>query len=120
MAQAVSRHRAEAGGIWHIGQEEAGQARCPVYDADRIAAFACEAAGDNVKWEGWFDANGIVPFRVEYDDLAADPVAIAQAVLGFLGLQAASRLRSSVRRMADVTSADWVARFQAERPAGWD
>ena len=114
VAQAVSRHRAEASGIWHLGIEEAEHPAAPSYDFARIDGYLREAEADNARWEGWFAANRIAPLRVGYEDLAADPVASAEGVLAYLGLAAAGPLHSPVRKMADGVSAAWCLRFRAE------
>ena len=118
VAQAVSRHRAEASGIWHLGIEEAEVPGAVGYDFGRIAGYLDAVAAENVAWDGWFAANGIAPLRVFYEDLAADPGAVARLVLTHLGLEADGPLQSPVRRMADATSAAWGARFRAEMRRG--
>ena len=114
VAQAVSRHRAEVSGTWHLGFEEAEHPVEPAYDGDRIAAWVAEAAAANRAWAAWFAAQGIAPLEVQYEDLAAEPVAVAKQVLGYLGLEAARPLSVTNRRMADQVSAEWAARFRAE------
>ena len=113
VAQAVSRHRAEASGIWHLGIEEAEVPGAAGYDFGRIAGYFDAVAAENVAWDGWFAANGIAPLRVFYEELSADPGAVARLVLTHLGLQADCPLQSLVRRMADATSLAWGARFRA-------
>ena len=114
VAQAVSRHRAEASGTWHLGFEEAEHPVEPRYDFAQIGGYLAEAQGETAAWEGWFAANAITPLRVAYEDLAADPVAVAGAVLDYLGLTALHPVGSPVQRMADATRAAWVVRFRAE------
>ena len=114
VAQAVSRHRAEVSGTWHLGSEEAEHPVEPAYDFARIAAWAAEAAAGNRAWEAWFAAQRIAPLVVEYEDLAAGPLTVASQVLAFLGLVAERPLAVSNRRMADAVSAEWAMRFRAE------
>lgn len=116
LAQAISRHKAEVSGIWHIGIEAAADPVTPHYDADRIARFLREAKAANAGWEAWFAANRIAPLRLIHEDLCVDPPATALAVLAYLRLgpvPAASLLVTNVR-MADAQSADWAARFRRE------
>ncbi len=115
VGQAVSRYRAEVSGTWHLGFEEALHPVEPVYDFARIAAWLDDAAVGNRAWAAWFAARGIVPLIVDYEVLAAEPVAVAERVLAHLGLVAASPLTVSNRRMAEDVSAAWVARFRAEK-----
>ena len=114
VAQAVSRHRAEMSGIWHLGIEAGKHPPEPTYDFGRIEGYLRAAEADNAGWDIWFAANGISPLRVSYEDLSADPVAVAQGVLADLGLVAAKPMQSRVRKMADSVSADWALRFRTE------
>ena len=114
VAQAVSRHRAEVSGTWHLGFEEAVHPVEPAYDFARIAAWAAEAEAGNRAWEAWFAAQRIAPLVVEYEDLAAGPLTVAERTLSFLGLVTDRPLAVTNRRMADQISADWAERFRAE------
>ncbi len=115
VAQAVSRHRAEVSGTWHLGFEEVIHPAEPHYDGAMIRRYLNEAVEDNAAWDGWFKANDITPYRITYEDLSAAPVDTAEAVLAFLGLDHVTRpLRAANRRMADDVSAVWVARYKAE------
>jgi LPS sulfotransferase NodH len=114
VAQAVSRHRAEMSGIWHLGIEEAENPVRPVYDVDRIRGFVDEARAGNAGWARWFADQGVTPLQLAYEDLAADPPGSAGLVLEFLGLTARQKLEAPNRRMADAESAAWVRRFRAE------
>ena len=114
VAQAVSRHRAEVSGTWHLGIEQAARPAKPDYDRAAIAAYLTEAKADNAAWADWFNANRITPFCIHYEDLAADPMATARGVLSFLDLHPLGPLHAANRRMADATSLEWAARFRAE------
>lgn len=114
VAQAISRHRAEVSGTWHLGFEEAAQPVEPAYDRARIAHWMAEAVRDNLAWQGWFSGRGITPLCLTYEALADDPGTVAQTVLDHLGLVAAAPLVAGNRRMADAQSAAWVRRFRAE------
>jgi trehalose 2-sulfotransferase len=114
VAQAVSRHKAEASGTWHLGFEEAAEPRTPHYDFAAIDGYMREAEADHASWHSWFASKGIQPLEIAYEDLAADPRKVARTVLAFLGLPAPGPLAVTNRRMADVESADWAARFRAE------
>ena len=113
VAQAVSRHRAEASGIWHLGIEEAAVPGVPVYDFEAIEAYRAAAEADAAEWRDLFGARGLVPLRVYYEDLAADPVGQAGRVLAALGLPVAAMASGTVR-MAGEESADWATRFRRE------
>ncbi len=116
VAQAVSRLRAEQSGLWHrIGAWEErvpGREGSPRYDETAIAAFRMEAEADNAAWSAWFEANGIDPLPVLYEDLARDPEGVASALLAALGLPDPGPLAFGNERLADAESAAWVARFR--------
>ena len=116
VAQAISRHKAEVSGTWHLGFEEAEHPAEPDYDFARISAYVEEARTDNHHWQNWFSANRIRPLSLWYEDLAAQPERTAQSALDFLGLTLppGHTLTAPNRRMADATSADWAARYRAE------
>lgn len=114
VAQAISRHRAEVSGTWHLGFEEAAVPRIPVYDFDRIAGWLRQADADNRNWQDWFASQGIAPLRPTYEALSAAPAATARQVLRHLGLDSAAPLAVTNRRMADAVSADWAVRFRTD------
>jgi trehalose 2-sulfotransferase len=122
VAQAVSRLKAEQTGLWHVAadgsdRERSGPPRSAVYDAERLSTFIAEVARDEAAWERWFSAQRIAPFRLTYDQLAADPRAVLARVLTALGLDAARAAGVAVRtsRMADAESLAWVARYENAR-----
>lgn len=117
IGQAISRHKAEVSGIWHVGIEESEHPATPSYDYDRILTHVREAEAANRHWQDWFAANGITPFCITYEDLSQDPAAITRAALAFLNLPlpATNIITVPNRKMADAESAAWAARFEAER-----
>jgi LPS sulfotransferase NodH len=114
VGQAISRHRAEVSGTWHLGFEEAREPRVATYDFDAILAYLKEAEADHARWQGWFAQKGIVPLALTYEMLSLDPQGTATTVLAYLGLTATGPFAVSNRKMADATSADWALRFRAE------
>lgn len=125
LAQAISRTRAEQGGLWHVNADGSERERIKsapmVYDRARIATYLAEAEADNSKWEDWFASNRIEPFRLSYEQLSADPSSAIAGVLAFLGSDpsGAAQLRPRTRKLADAQSRDWAERFKAEA-AGTD
>ncbi len=114
VAQAVSRHKAEVSGTWHIGLEEADRPVVPHYDPAAIAFYLAEAEADNLAWNTWFAANGVTPLRLRYEALSADPFGTTLNVLDHLGLPTGLALSATNVRMADAVSAAWSARFRSE------
>ena len=114
VAQAVSRHRAEVSGTWHLGFEEADHPVEPAYDFDRIAGWLSEVETDNRAWQTWFASQGISPLIVEYETLSIEPIAVAERVSSYLDLRTAAPLAVTNHKMADQVSADWAARFRLQ------
>ena len=114
VAQAVSRHRAEVSGTWHLDFEEAAHRQVPQYDFDRISQYITGVETDNAAWQTWFSDHGIAPLALEYEDLARDPAGVAGQVLDHLGLTATQPPKADNRRMADATSLEWAARYRAD------
>lgn len=118
--QAVSLLKARQTGLWHVAPdgselERVAPHRAPVYDADLLRTYVETVTAYDREWIEWFAREGIEPFRITYDQLAADPVDVLRLVLDRLGLDlaAASGITPGVRKLADNTSQDWVARFRA-------
>ncbi|WP_374764426.1 Stf0 family sulfotransferase [Yunchengibacter salinarum] len=127
VAQAVSRAMAEQTGIQHAtgkpddphfaGHVAHGYDRNyntqAVYDFERIKAHVLAIRRENALWEHFFEANGITPSRLIYEDVADDLHMAHLDLLGRLaGLPAAppKKARRMVR-LANEHNADWKARF---------
>ncbi len=117
IGQAISRHKAEVSGIWHIGIEESDHPATPHYDYDRIASHLRDLQAANQQWQNWFAANAITPLTVSYEALSQDPSGVAHKVLLALGMHSTQPLTAPNRKMADAESAAWAIRFRAEQQA---
>ncbi|MEV0735236.1 Stf0 family sulfotransferase [Streptomyces sp. NPDC050549] len=125
LAQAVSWLRAEQTGVWFVGGKgEIGGGRAapaggrPVYDRDAITRIVWTIEEHNAGWERWFEAHGIEPYHVRYEDLSADPEAVTLRVLGHLGLAlpAGRSVTPSHQRQADRLNEEWVERYRLRPP----
>ena len=114
VAQAVSWARAEQTHFWHPGEEVTAGGQQPQFDRDLIGRLIDTIIAHEAAWQGWFADQGIKPYEVSYEDLAADPVGVTEAVLSFLGLALPSDRTIAVqdRQQADQLNADWIARFR--------
>nr|WSY53995.1 Stf0 family sulfotransferase [Streptomyces sp. NBC_00886] len=122
LAQAVSWLRAEQTGVWFVGgkgeigggQDPAGSR--PHFDRDAITSILRTIEEHNAGWERWFEAYGVQPYRIRYEDLSADPSAVTHGVLDHLGLgptlPAGRRITPSHRRQADRLNEEWIARYR--------
>ncbi|PWW01884.1 LPS sulfotransferase NodH [Hoeflea marina] len=121
IGQAVSWVKAEQSGLWHLAPdgtelERLSPHRDPIYDAGEIQACVKTMQDYDRDWMDWFEAQDIEPLRITYDALSENPVATLRDLLGRLGLDphAASSVTPGVRKLADATSEDWVARFRSQ------
>jgi len=67
------------------------------------------------EWRTYFQAAGIEPLVVWYEDLLDDPIGCVRAVLASLGLDGQAENGTSAsgfRRQADSSSTQWSARFR--------
>ncbi|WP_147109917.1 Stf0 family sulfotransferase [Tateyamaria sp. syn59] len=119
LAQAVSLVRASQSGLWHRNAdgselERTAPPQTPTYDQDAIATELATAKTYDTEWETWFTREGITPFRLDYDRLAADPHATLARVLNHLDLPPVTLSAPAVAKLADDINADWIARFKAD------
>ena len=121
-AQAVSRLRAEQTGLWHRHAdgrelERLAPPASPHYDRAAIARHRNQLVGWDAEWNAWFDAQGIVPLRLHYEMLAANPRGGAARVLRALDRdpRALDGVAIPTARLADGESRVWIKRFDAGR-----
>ena len=122
--QAVSYVKAQQTGLWHRAADGTELERLsppepPVYDAVRIRQIVDEMTAHDRDWENWFAAEAVDPLRLTYEGLSEDPILVLKHVLNDLGLKsdAAHEVKPGVKKLADETNSDWVARFRSEQPA---
>jgi LPS sulfotransferase NodH len=124
LGQAVSWCRAEQTNVWFERTDRPSPARPPSapdtelrFDLDRIQQLVLMIADHNAAWQRWFDAQGVVPHLVLYEDLDADPARVTREVLAFLGLElpVGVRIEPRHRRLADERNAEWIERYRAEK-----
>lgn len=115
VAQAVSWAKSEQTHFWHPGEEIAPGAQDPHYDEDLIGQLVTKIEKFETQWTTWFAAQDIRPLEVAYEDLAADPVGVAHAVLDYLGLELPpdGSIEVRARRQADQINEEWVSRFKS-------
>jgi len=119
--QSVSLVRALQSGLWHLNadgteHERTAPDKPPHYDQEAIAAEYKTLNQYDVAWQDWFAAQNIAPLRITYEDLATDPIATTRQVLSFLEIEGyrALTIEPELRKLADSTSADWVALFLSD------
>ena len=121
LEQAVSYVKANQTGLWHMAPDGTELERLsepcePVYDAAAIADSLVELTAADAAWQDWFSEQNIEPYKINYDELSADPLVVLTNLLERLGLDrtAATGIEPGTAKLADTTSGEWVARFRAE------
>lgn len=123
LAQAVSLVRARQGGLWHrhadgSERERTAPARPPAYDAAAITAARADLLRADRAWRRWFAREGIAPIAVRYERLARDPAGTLRDLCAALGIAPPATTTPGTARLADATSAAWIARHRAEQGRG--
>ncbi len=120
--QAVSYLKARQTGLWHLAPdgselERLAPHREPHYSREEIRTCVETMAAYDRDWNDWFAREGIEPVRISYDDLSKNPIGILRLVLDRLGLDdaAADGVTLGVKKLADSTNEEWVARFRTEQ-----
>jgi len=111
LAQAVSWWKAITTGKWVDGRPVTGE---PRFDADGIAGRVRGIEAANESWRRWFEANGVEPLHVTYEQLVADTTREARRVLEFIGVDVTGGFRVApvTERQADAVNEDWIRRYR--------
>jgi len=119
VAQAVSRLKAEQTGLWHVDadgteRERVKPGEAPTYDAQALSELVAALAEHDAAWERWFARQGVVPLRISYETLSAQPQATVALLLDALGQDRsiAATVEPRTARLADAESRDWAARLR--------
>ncbi|MBO6756931.1 MAG: sulfotransferase [Roseibium sp.] len=119
--QAVSYVKAKQTGLWHKAPdgtelERLSPPRGPVYDAEHLRSCYDRFVADDVGWNAWFDALGVTPLRLTYEQVSGNPRAALEDVLDGLGLDraAAEGIVPGVAKLADATNREWETRFRQD------
>jgi trehalose 2-sulfotransferase len=115
LAQAVSMAKALQTDFWTSRIESE---RPPLqYDRELIAKCLEEVEQQELKWPRWFEAHGIEPFHVVYEDLLADTPKAIRSIVELLGVandEPDDVLVPPTKRQGDGTNRDWIERFETE------
>lgn len=110
ISQAVSWARAEQSGFWQSGDAVTGALR---FDFELIDGLVKTVHEHNDAWRDWFDAHGITPHAVRYEDLVADMAGVVGDTLAFLGLDSpGGTIVPQHRRQADEINVEWSSRYR--------
>jgi LPS sulfotransferase NodH len=99
---------------WFAGTPKRKSLREPDYQFDRIMRFIAEIQRKNGHWNRFFDANGIKPCRIVYEELASDYAGTLAKTFAYLGRPDAAIPPPRLNKQADERSDAFCARFLAE------
>lgn len=113
LGQAISHLRAMQTDQYASNLPKAGE---PRYDHRALAEALANLARNQARWRHYFARNGIVPLRLVYEEVIADPLAAVRAVAAHVGVARPETLDLSgieARVQRDALSDEWRARFIA-------
>ena len=116
VAQAVSMAKAYQTSTWTSLQTRAVSSPT-TYNRELIERCVEDLAHQEQEWDQWFADHGVRPFKLAYEDLAADRAGTIQAIVALLGAEGDERKAIEIpplERQSDGTNAEWIARFEAE------
>lgn len=118
--QAISYEKAWQNGIWvekADADEEYKEHLLPtVYDREHIECCLDILLMTEADWSQYFKVNKIDCLNIWYEDLAADYGSTMQTIYHFLGVKDQKVIEPVLRKLANVSSDDWNARFRRETP----
>jgi len=121
--QAVSFRRAQQTGVWERYSGEAATTSPQLeFDFAALERSVHDLTLREARWQDLFDALGVSPYTVVYEDYVRAPEAAAREILDFLGLEPPpgwSLPELPMERLADEISDAWVDRY-LEVSAGAD
>ena len=122
LAQAVSWTRAEQTGYWQESDSVVG-GPAPRFDHAMIDRSLDLIRRHTALWRGWFEAQGVTPLSVSYEELVTDVTGVTRSILRWLGLDpgVGHAPTPATHRQADDLNAEWIERYRAlpsrmERP----
>jgi LPS sulfotransferase NodH len=118
--QAVSKFKAELTGAYVAASQPTREVTDDDYDGERIRGIQRWNDRMAATWEETFALFGIKPMRVHYEELSADPDAIAAQAAAFIGLKGAPvrDRRPVMLKQADELNERWAARYREEFQEG--
>jgi LPS sulfotransferase NodH len=106
-AQAVSWCRAEQTGYWQQGDVITQE---PHQDIAHMRLLMETIWKHNAAWQAWFDAQGVEPHTVTYEQLVGDHRRVIQGIAAKLAVELPSnwRAQSLHRKQGDELNRDWA------------
>jgi trehalose 2-sulfotransferase len=124
VAQAISMAKAMQTNAWISFDQVTG--KNTRYDPDFIEQCMNEIERQRLNWWRWFEANGVTPFVVTYEDMLADKDAVVRNIVELLDAQKDVPEKidlPDVEKQGDEINAEWASRFASDQTTaedGWD
>lgn len=118
LGQAISLTRAAITNSYFAGQKSAME---PEFDGPLLRDYLELIIHWNAAWQLWFARRGIVPLRLLYEEVVADPhcnVARIAEALGGLGPVEIDQAQLTMAIQRDRLSDEWRERFLVMQPQG--
>jgi LPS sulfotransferase NodH len=111
-SQAVSWYRAEQTGYWQQGDVITQEAR---QDIAQMRLLMETVRMHNAAWQAWFDAQGVEPHTVTYEQLLDNRRRVIQGIAARLAVELPGgwRPRSPHRKQADELNRAWADALRA-------
>lgn len=112
--QAISHAKARQTNVWAVTSETRPLlTKKPVFSFEQIDLMVQELEAQEAAWKNYFLENGIDPFVVVYEDLAARYEEVALEALRYLGVahEPVKFAPSRMKKQADEESEVWVQRY---------
>lgn len=124
VAQAISMAKAMQTNAWISFDQVTG--KNTRYDPDFIEQCRNEIEQQRLNWWRWFEASGVTPFVVTYEDMVAEKDAVVRNIVELLEVQndVAEKIDlPDVEKQGDEINAEWASRFARDQAAAennWD
>jgi trehalose 2-sulfotransferase len=121
--QAVSYYKAIRTGVWFVIRDDsdrkpASPANVPPFDFDAIDRWVTQLTQFDSSWRRYFQALGVQPFEVVYEDFVGAYDSTVFAILRALDLAVPAGLKIPAPRLvkqADEISEEWVERYHEQK-----
>ena len=114
LGQAISYLIALRSGRWRQLRGASGTTQRFAFSTRAVDRALATIVGDERLWEVAFDASGVTPLVVWYEDLVKDPDPVCRAICAMMGVTPAQRFRlgdSPLERQADPVKDEWRQAF---------
>jgi LPS sulfotransferase NodH len=118
VARAISHYRVKKTNRWQLDSrwvtDDTGGEGDPGFDFDEIDAFVRLGEAEDAHWREFFQAHGIAPLELVYEEWVQDLEGAVRRVLEFLGVPSdeVKVPAPTLRQQADPRSREWEDRYR--------